>query len=151
MQAQVQVGAVHHVPKLKLHPHRRSHVDVRQVVLVVGNKLHPVYPHEVVTGGFFGRIPLPTQAGAGHFAQIRGNDLVGFALLNKLPFLEIERFVAKCLHSGQVMAHKQNRAPAGRIIAHFAKALFLKFGIAHGQYLIHDHDFGVEVRGDGEA
>ena len=49
------------------------------------------------------------------------------------------------------MAHKQNGAALFGHGAHFPEAFFLEGGVADGENLVHDEDFGFEVGGDGKG
>jgi hypothetical protein len=53
---------------------------------------------------------------------------------------------------GHVVADEKDRAAlALGDVLHFAEALFLELGIAHGEHLINDEDLRLQVRGDGEG
>ncbi len=122
-----------------------------RLVRIVGDQFNPANTNQIIAWGFFGGIPLAQQPGFGDFAQVGGNNLVGFALLNQAAFFKIQGLVAERLYRRQVVTNENDGSSTRRIVPHFAETLFLKFGIAHGQYFIHDHDFGVKVGRNGKA
>ena len=57
---------------------------------------------------------------------------------------------AQVQHGAHVVADEKHRASARRHVAHLAKALALELGVADGENLVDDEDFGLEMCGDGK-
>src|SRR5215213_4255112 len=59
--------------------------------------------------------------------------------------------VAEALHRRHVVRDEEHGAPLARDAAHLAQTLLLERRVADGEHLVHDEDFGFEVRGHGEG
>ena len=67
-----------------------------------------------------------------------------------LPMLQPHNPVTHIPDLSQTVGHKQHRRSAAHQLQHPPAALFLKRGVAHGQYLVHDQDLRVHHRRDGK-
>ena len=83
--------------------------------------------------------------------QIQRDALVDVAVKDDLALVQHDAAVAQVADRRHIVADVEHGlAVALGGLAHLRQALFLEFHVADGQHLVHDHDFAVKVRGDGE-
>ena len=64
---------------------------------------------------------------------------------------EMDRARTKRLNGSHVMADKQHGSSCAGDFGHFAKAFFLKLGVADRQDFVDNENLGLEMGGDGEG
>ena len=87
---------------------------------------------------------------ASHGAFIFANDFLRRAVLTDLASIDPDSASAQTTNLIHLVAHEQNR-PALRDVAHLAEAFLLERSVADGEDFVHEQDFGLEMRGDGEG
>ena len=80
------------------------------------------------------------------------HDRIDFALVDNHSVLQDDPMLAQRLDAGHIVADKQDRASLPFTdIPHLADGLLLELRIPHGQDLVHDQDFGLQMRRNGET
>ena len=86
-----------------------------------------------------------------HRGFVRGHDFVGGAVLADAAIVDPDDAVAQAADLIELMGDEDDGAAGAGDVAHFAKTLFLEIDIAHGQDLIHQKNFRLEMGGDGKG
>ena len=79
------------------------------------------------------------------------DDVVRVTALDDPAALNQDGAGAQFLERSHIVADKEDGAAFAGDVAHFAEAFFLERGVAYGENFVHEENFGLQVRGDGEG
>ncbi len=88
---------------------------------------------------------------AGHGGFVGGGDFVGIAVLAHGGGVNPDDAVAQAADLIELVADQDDGAAGTGNVPHLPQAFFLEIDVADGQDFIHQQDFRLKMRGDGEG